>query len=695
MLIGTPLFGMKLDREPPTLGEFPYGRFWQYLNTWVQDAGGFAAVGLAVLAAVHLVLTLINAGRPKAAYRPPTYLVLLTVLAGVAVTFYAVGGVLFLVNPVPVLDLTAGPDARVPLTAVQVIAYGCYTVGGLAGLVGFALPLLYDVPRLRFRRIYALARLSVLEAFRSRLLWSFLLFLLVFLFPVQWFYQLKPEDEVRTSVTVVYWAMTPMLLLAASLLAAFSLPTDIRNQTIHTITTKPVERFEIVLGRFLGYVALATMILLGLTLVSLLFLRLTRFSPQAARETFKARVPLYAPMQFRDLRKPDEKFEGENVGREDEYRRYIAGGNPNPFRAVWEYRDAELRTPVFSPALKDQPSVPVEFAFDIFRTTKGKQEGEAVTCSFTVVSWKWGTQFGSWPEVKDKRVPEAVRPTDRASAVAYRDVLKGAVAFNGQTIKPLAQPDNKQYTKQDWEAIDKLAEQYGIYQYTGKPIRDYHTETLHIPAGLIRNAMDGTPPKDANGRSVPRLMVIVQCDSPTQFLGVAKADLWLLASDGWFDLNFIKGTAGLWLRLCLVIGVAVVLSTYLSGPVSWLVAGALFLMGRGQEFIVEVAKGNQQGGGGPFQSAYRLLNGETAVAPLSDTPGAKIAQSLDPVFEFGLRRILNFIPDVNSYDWTPYVTNGFNIDAGDLFLTTLFLAGYLLPWGLLGYHLIKSREIAG
>ena len=47
--------------------------------------------------------------------------------------------------------------------------------------------------------------------------------------------------------------MNILLLFPAALLAAFSIPNDIKNQNIYTIVTKPVERFEIVLGRFLGY----------------------------------------------------------------------------------------------------------------------------------------------------------------------------------------------------------------------------------------------------------------------------------------------------------------------------------------------------------------------------------------------------------------------------------------------------------
>ena len=44
--------------------------------------------------------------------------------------------------------------------------------------------------------------------------------------------------------------------LPALLLASFGIPNDIKNLNIYTVVSKPVERFEIVLGRFVGYVSL-------------------------------------------------------------------------------------------------------------------------------------------------------------------------------------------------------------------------------------------------------------------------------------------------------------------------------------------------------------------------------------------------------------------------------------------------------
>src|SRR5207249_4778080 len=143
------------------------------------------------------------------------------------------------------------------------------------------LPFARNLAQLRVRRIFALAKLSFKEALRRRVLYAFAGIIVVFLFASWFLFDTKPEDEVRTYVSLVFEAITWPLLLAALLVTAFSIPTDIKNQTIHTIVTKPVERFEVVLGRFLGFLALMTLVLLALTSISLLYV-FTEVNPAAA-----------------------------------------------------------------------------------------------------------------------------------------------------------------------------------------------------------------------------------------------------------------------------------------------------------------------------------------------------------------------------------------------------------------------------
>ena len=156
---------------------------------------------------------------------------------------------------------------------------------------------LLNLARLRWRRIWALARLSFKEAVRRRVLWVFSALLLVFLFASWFIASTSRKTRSATMFDVIYWAMTPLLLVTAGLLAAFSIPADIRNQTIHTIVTKPVERFEIVLGRFLGYMLLMTVVLFVMTAVGLLYVSAS-IDPEARVESLQARVPVYGDLTF-------------------------------------------------------------------------------------------------------------------------------------------------------------------------------------------------------------------------------------------------------------------------------------------------------------------------------------------------------------------------------------------------------------
>ncbi len=66
-------------------------------------------------------------------------------------------------------------------------------------------------------------------------------------------------------------ATTYLVLLMALFLSVFSLPTDIKNNTIYTIVTKPVRPGEIVLGRILGFSLIGTVLLAVMGVFSYVF----------------------------------------------------------------------------------------------------------------------------------------------------------------------------------------------------------------------------------------------------------------------------------------------------------------------------------------------------------------------------------------------------------------------------------------
>jgi len=107
---------------------------------------------------------------------------------------------------------------------VQAVAYGPLPAGDrvyrgtLAGLA--------DILRPSARRVWALARLAI-------------------------------QESLRRNVLVV--------------LAVFSLPADIKSRAIQTVTTKPVQMAEIVLGRIVGFSVVGTCLLAAMGLAGWAF----------------------------------------------------------------------------------------------------------------------------------------------------------------------------------------------------------------------------------------------------------------------------------------------------------------------------------------------------------------------------------------------------------------------------------------
>ena len=129
--------------------------------------------------------------------------------------------------------------------------------GGAAGLVDFRRGLisyLEDLFSLSFRRIAALASLTLKEAVRRKALLVFVMFAVLLMF-AGWFItdsNERAELQVSVHVTFLLTAISWLLLPALVFLSCWALPEDIRLRSLHTVVTKPARRLEIVLGRMAG-----------------------------------------------------------------------------------------------------------------------------------------------------------------------------------------------------------------------------------------------------------------------------------------------------------------------------------------------------------------------------------------------------------------------------------------------------------
>jgi ABC-type transport system involved in multi-copper enzyme maturation permease subunit len=647
--------------EPLTVAGLPAA-----FQTWVMIAGAVCGVGLAIWLVYYLSAVVgsrghISRGRPLFnLVRSRSSWLLHSLVGGAALAV--------MVAALPRVWTWLGWAG--PAAARASHARGLSALSGTArsvlllflaslAIAAVVVPILHNLPRLRFRRIWAIARLSVKEAIRSKILWAFSFLLLIFLFG-SWFLPSKSERQLQTYVETVFAAMAVLLLIPASLLASFSIPTDLRRQTIHTIVTKPVERFEIVLGRVLGYVLLMTGVLLVMTTLSLIYV-IRGVDEEARAESFRARVPVYGDLVVQN---------GKKVGREWEYRQYIGFfGTATERRtqraqAFWKFQQLPSRL------AGDSDHVRLEFEFDIFRTTKG-EEGKPVLCSLAFFTPRWDPSGAKLGEYSRKRY-------------GY-DETRASPGKSGDR-SPAARPAPR--TASSAELESRLAEEYGYYEIRDQGVVDYHTQSVELPASLFKNV-----PTTTGADELPPLTIVVECQSPNQFLGVAKRDLYLLAAERSVWLNFFKGSAGIWFLMCLVIGVSVTCSTYLSGIISLLVTFVLLLVGLVLPYVDQIVTRSIEG---PMQSLLRLGHPDVPISrPLDDTPVTTMAKVGDAAFSMTLRLVKSAFPDVKHFSLTQYVAHGFDISAEELAINDLVpLAGYLFLWGVLAFYLIKGREIA-
>ena len=110
--------------------------------------------------------------------------------------------------------------------------------------------------------------------------------------------------------------------------------------------------------------------------------------------------------------------------------------------------------------------------------------------------------------------------------------------------------------------------------------------------------------------------------------------------------------------------------------------------------IADMATGNSSAGG-PFRAVNSLLKAEQPTAQADPANSlAKLTDGGDLFFSWMVRRFINVVPDLDSYSWTGYLSEGFSVPLECLAMNLLTTVGYLLPWFVLSFYLMRSREVA-
>ena len=139
--------------------------------------------------------------------------------------------------------------------------------------------------------VVTIARHSFREAVRKRLLLVVGLFALAMIVSAPFWPTLTDEDLVKLVQDISLTAMAFLGVIAAVFISAYSLPADVEEKRIFTLATKPVRRWQILLGKFLGFLALFALVLAAMGVCGDIMIR--SVSTFSRVEVTAAEAPIY------------------------------------------------------------------------------------------------------------------------------------------------------------------------------------------------------------------------------------------------------------------------------------------------------------------------------------------------------------------------------------------------------------------
>jgi ABC-2 type transport system permease protein len=138
-------------------------------------------------------------------------------------------------------------------------------------------------------RVRAVAANTLLELIRLKVFYFMLLFALLIIGASAFVVKFTFQEQFQVLKDVALGAMSIFTWLLAVLSTAFLLPKDIEDRTLYTILAKPVPRFEYLLGKLLGVLAL---LLVAISLMSILFAGVLYYREQVViAETMRGALP--------------------------------------------------------------------------------------------------------------------------------------------------------------------------------------------------------------------------------------------------------------------------------------------------------------------------------------------------------------------------------------------------------------------
>ena len=519
------------------------------------------------------------------------------------------------------------------------------------------------------RRIWAIARVAMQEALRRRVLVAVAVFLLIMLF-AGWF--LKTDREpAKLYLSFVLTATSYLGLLIALLLAVFSLPNDFKSRVIYTIVTKPVRSIDIILGRMLGYTVVGSVLLAIMGAFSYVFV--VRALDHHHTIAAQAELPEFTSYDKGHHHRLEMRDDGT----------VVAAYEHNHEHTITKQGD---RYVVSAPMSALRARVPL--GGDIrFLNRQGVEVDRGVS-----VGKEWGyrsfieggTQSAAIWKFKGIDKSVLIDEGDEGEFLPVELIVRVFRTWKSKVDKPiegiiqLQRPDGSVKTEPEFffakdASIDT--------KYFPRKLVDTNNQEIDLLKDIV----------DENGE----LEVVVQCMERAQYFGFAQGDCYIHLRNASPVWNFFKAYLSIWVQMVLVIAIAVMASTVLSGPIAMLFTCSFILLGFFRDFFVRVATGEQEGGG-PLEALVRIPTHMNLISDFRDKDNwaVLLMRWADDVLQGLMQLFASVLPNFNDFNVSNYVAYGFDIPANLVAQQLTVCLAYVVGLAIVGYFLLRNREVA-
>jgi ABC-2 family transporter protein len=604
----------------------------------------------------------------------------------------------------PLGFLIFGPVALIALAFIGFLVAAVRSGPGAAGEKTYSVisGSFFDLISLSTRRVGAIAKLVVLEAWRRKIWIVVIIFAGILLFANR-FLNPTSQDPAKLYISFVFGYATRFLLLILMLVVSvFSIPLDFKNKTIFTVVTKPVSPAEVVLGRIVGFMGIGTVLLIFMGVASYLFLL------RSLQHTHE----LDADTLTRITASSSENI----VGTTTLENRHAHRVEFNPAAPEhWTEFEFGHRHQIIPETANGKTTYSLAEPEDLLRARVQKLGTLRFLDEFEKVSEKGVNTGKEWNyrSYIEGGSPAAaiwtfkdVTPENFSDGLTLEWTLRVFRTYQGKIDRPLGgtvEFRNPQ-TKVKSRKYDFL-------------VKDNTIDTFVVPLAVDLEDENGnqTQADPAHPNFYEKLVdaeqgveVKIQCKDKMQYLGMARRDLYLKAPETPFWWNLSKGLICIWLQMLIVVCCGVFFSTFVSAPVALLCTVGFLVMGVNSEMVDNICKSElrmEEGarmkpyyGGGPVEAFYRIIMRSNVVTPLNqiaDDTTATVIKWIDKPMLYAMQGFNQYlVPSFDRYNTTAIVEQGFNVPS-DLLIQLIFKACcFSFMAFLLATAFMRMREVA-